>query len=76
MRMVLLVGGDGFEQLKQPRHRAALADDAFEAVPLFELRAQVRVLRFQPPLLERRVERVQQLVDLKRLADEIRRRRA
>ena len=43
----------------------------FEAVPLFELRAQVRVLRFQPPLLERRVEHVQQLVDLKRLADEV-----
>ena len=64
---------DGLEQLKQPRHRAALADDAFEAIPLLELRAQVRVLGFQPPLLERRVERVQQLVDLKRLADEVRR---
>ena len=45
--------------------------DPFEAVPLLELRAQVRVLRLQPPLLERRVEHVQQLVDLKRLADEV-----
>ena len=62
---------DGLEQLEQPLHRPALADDAFEAVALFELRAQVRVLRFQPPLLERRIEHVQQLVDLKRLADEI-----
>ena len=43
----------------------------FEAVPLLELRAQVRVLGFQAPLLERRIERVQQLVDLKRLVDEI-----
>ena len=67
---------DGFEQLKQPRHRAALADDALEAVALLELRAQVRVLRLQPPLLERRIEHVQQLVDLKRLADEVRTRRA
>ena len=64
-------GGHRFEQLKEPRHRAALADDALEPIPLLELRAQVRVLRFQPPLLERRVEHVQQLVDLKRLADEI-----
>ena len=76
MRIVLLVARDGFEQLKQPRHRAALADDALEPVALLELRAQVRVLRLQPPLLERRVEHVQQLVDLKRLADEVRTRRA
>ena len=64
---------DGLEQLEEPRHRPALADDAFEPVALFELRAQIRVLRLQPPLLERRVEHVQQFVDLKRLADEIRR---
>ena len=63
---------DGFEQLEQPRHRAALADDALlESVPFLELRAQVCVLRSQAPLLERGVEHVQQLVDLKRLADEI-----
>ena len=71
MSIVLLVARDRFEQLKQPRHRAALADESFEAIPLLELRAQVGVLRFQPPLLERRVEHVQQLVDLKRLADEV-----
>ena len=40
-------------------------------IALFELRAQVGVLGFQPSLLERRVEHVQQFVDLKRLADEI-----
>ena len=71
------VGGrDRFEQLKQVRHRAAFPDHAFEPVSLFELRAQVRVLRLQPPLLQRRVEHVKQLVDLKRLADEVRTRRA
>ena len=59
------------EQLEETLHHRALADEPFEAVALLELRAQVRVLRFQPPLLERGVERVQQLVDLKRLADEI-----
>ena len=48
-----------------------MPDEALEPIPLFELRAQVRVLRFQPPLLERRVERVKKLVDLKRLADEV-----
>ena len=67
------VGGrHRLEQLKQPRHRPALADDPLEPVALLELRSQIRVLRLQPPLLERRVEHVQQFVDLKRLADEIR----
>ena len=40
-------------------------------MPLIELGAQVGVFRLQPSLLERGVERVQQLVDLKRLADEV-----
>src|SRR5262249_10542327 len=62
---------DRLEQLEQQLHRPALADDSLEAVPLFELRTQVRVLGFQPPLLERGIEHVQQLVDLKRLADEV-----
>jgi hypothetical protein len=43
----------------------------FEAIALLELRSQICVLRLQPPLLDRRVEHVQQLVDLKRLADEV-----
>ena len=71
IRIVLLVARDGFEQLKQVRHRPALADDALEPIALFELRAQIGVLRSQPPLFERRIEHVQQFVDLKRLADEI-----
>jgi len=66
------VGGrDGLEQLEQLCHRPTLADDAGEAITLFELRAKIGVFRFQPPLLERGVECMQQLVDLKRLADEI-----
>ena len=63
--------GDRFEQLEQPRHRPALADHALEPVALLELRPQVGVLRFQPALFERRVEHVQQLIDLKGLADEV-----
>ena len=35
-----------------------------------KLRAKVRVLRLQPPLLDRRVQLVQQLFELKRLGDE------
>ena len=65
--------GDRFEQLEEPRHRAALADDAFEPVALVELRAQIRVLGLQAALFERGIEDQQQFVDLKRLADEIRR---
>ena len=65
-------GGDGLEKLKKPRHRAALADDSLEAIqPLVELRTQVRVLRFEAPLLETGLEGVQELVDQKRLVDEI-----
>jgi len=63
--------GHGFQQLKQVGHRAALADDPFEPIALLELRAQVGILGPQPPLLERRIEDVEQLVDLKWLADEI-----
>ena len=64
-------GRDGLQQLKQVSHRAALADDPFEPIALLELRAQVGILGPQPPLLERRIEHVEQFVDLKRLADEI-----
>ena len=61
----------GFEQLKELGHHSALADQALEAIALVELCVQVRVLRFQAPLLERRVEHVEKLVDLERLGDEI-----
>ena len=62
---------DGFEQLKERAHRRAAADEPLELVALLQLRAQIRVFRFEPALLERRVQRVQQLVELKRLGDEI-----
>ena len=61
----------GLEQLEQLLHHLRLADDALEAVPLLELAAQVRVLGAQPPLLERRVDDVQQFVELERLLDEV-----
>jgi hypothetical protein len=63
--------GDGFEELKQLLHCPALPDDAFEPVPLFELCAQIRVLGFQAALFERRLEDVQELVNLEWLADEV-----
>ena len=59
------------EQREQLLHRGALADDALELVPLFELLAQVGVLGAQPALLERGVDDVQQLVELERLLDEV-----
>ncbi len=66
-----MVGATRLEQLKQPLHRRTLADEPLEAIALVELRAQVGVLGLEAALLERRVEHVQQLVDLKRLADEV-----
>ena len=62
----------GLEQLEEIAHRPAAADDPGEAVAAFELRPEVGVLGPQPPLLERRLECVEQLVELERLGDEIR----
>ena len=64
---------DGLEQLEHFAHRAAASDDAFEPIPLLKLRAQVRVLGFQPSLFERGFECVEQLFELERLGDEVRR---
>ena len=61
----------GFEQLKQRAHGGAAADEPLELVALLQLRAQIRVLGLEPALLERGVQRVQQLVELKRLGDEV-----
>ena len=44
-----------------------------ELIPLLELRSEVGVLRREPPLLHRLLQHVHQLVELKRLGDEIRR---
>jgi putative methionine-R-sulfoxide reductase with GAF domain len=60
-----------FEQLKQLAHRRAAADEPFEPIALLQLRPQVRIFCLQPALLERRAQGVQQLVELKRLGDEI-----
>ena len=62
---------NGFEQLKQIAHDPALPDQPVDPVSLFELRAEVRVLGFQPPLLERGSQHVEQRVELERLGDEV-----
>ena len=64
-------GRNRLEQLEQVAHGAALPDNPLETVALLELRAEVRVLGTEPALLERRVERVQELVELERLGDEV-----
>ena len=64
-------GRDDLEQLKQVAHHPAAADEAVDAVALFELRSQVGVLRLETALLERRVQNVQQRVELERLGDEV-----
>ena len=71
IRIVAVGRRDGFDQLKQRAHRRALADHRAQAKSLVELLMQVRVLALQPPLLERGVEHVHQLVELKRLGDEV-----
>ena len=65
--------GHRLEHVKERLHRPALSEDAAESIALLELRAQVRVLRLQPPLLERLVKHVHQLVELKWLRNEVRR---
>ena len=61
------------EQMKQLLHRTAAAENPAELVPILELRSKVGVLRREPPLLHRFLQHVNQLVELKRLGDEIRR---
>ena len=68
---VLDVRGDRLEQLKEIAHHPAAADQAVDPVALLELRSQVGVLGSQAPLLERRVQHVQQRVELERLGDEV-----
>ena len=63
--------GDGLEQLRQIAHHAAAADEPVDPVALFELRSEIRVLGAEPALLERRVEHVEQRVELERLGDEV-----
>jgi hypothetical protein len=62
---------DGLQQLKQILHRTAAPDDALEAVTLIELLAEPRVLGAKPALFHCTLERVPQLVELKRLGNEI-----
>ena len=62
---------DRLEQLKEIPHRSAAADEPVDPITLFELRSQIGVLRSQAPLFERRVQHVEQRVELKRLGDEV-----
>ena len=62
---------DRLEHLEERLHRPAAAENPAELIPLLELRSQVRVLRLQPPLLERLLQDVHQLVELERLGDEV-----
>ena len=71
MRIVLDVGRDGLQQLKQILHRTAATDDALEAVTLIELLSEPRVLGAKPPLFHGALERVPQLVELEWLGDEV-----
>src|SRR5262245_39364070 len=61
----------GFEKLEQSGHRAAFADKSLEAMSIVQLRTEVGVFGFELTLLESRIEHVQELSNLKRLADEI-----
>jgi hypothetical protein len=63
---------NGFDQLKERSHRRALAGHRSQTESLVELLMQVRVLARETTLLERLVEDVHQLVELKRLRDEVR----
>src|SRR3954464_11818135 len=45
--------GDGLEQLEQLAHDTAVADESVDAIPILELRSQIRVFRFEATLLER-----------------------
>ena len=61
----------GLQYLEELAHRSAPSDDSFEPIPLLELRPQIGVFRFEPPLLERRRQDVKEMVELKRFRDEV-----
>ena len=63
--------GHGFQELEEVAHHAAASDEAVDPVALLELRSEIGVLRAEPALLERRVQDMEQRVELKRLGDEI-----
>jgi hypothetical protein len=60
-----------FEQLKKLAHNAAAANESVNAIPIFELRSQVCVFRFESTLFERGAKDMQQRVELERLGDEV-----
>jgi hypothetical protein len=62
----------GLDQLKQRAHRRALAGHGAQAKSLIELLMQIRVFALQALLLERVGEDMRQLVELKRLGNEVR----
>jgi hypothetical protein len=72
---------NGLQQVKELLHRTAASQNPCptwrigpaESVPVLELRSEVGVLGGQSTLLHRFLQHVHQLVELKRLGDEIRR---
>ena len=63
--------GHGLEELEEIAHRTTASDDALEPIPIPELRPEVLVLGLQPPLLQRRRQDVQQVVEGERLHHEV-----
>ena len=63
--------GHGFQQLEQVAHHAAAPDQAIDAISILELRSQVGVLRFQPPLFDGGAQDVQQRIELEWLGNEV-----
>src|SRR5690606_32601890 len=60
-------GGHRLQQLEQLKHDLGLPDDAVDPEPVVQLGPEIGVFSFQSPLLDRRVNLVQQLLELKRL---------
>ena len=71
IRIVVGVGATVSINWKSARMRGLRPIIDAEAEALIELLTQVGVLVLQPPLLERRVQDVQQLLELERLGDEV-----
>ena len=70
MSTVLEVSATVSQELAKLRHDRRAPDQPIELKPLVQLRSQVVVLGAQPPLLERGVQLVHELFELKRLRDE------
>ena len=70
MSTVLAVAATVRSSSNSCSHDRRAADDAVELEAILQLRAQVGVFGLQPALFDRRVQLVQQLLELERLGDE------